>query len=182
MFPHAQRQRPDGLPRLPGWHRVLRLLLVLGAVAFLHGKASAFPAVDEPAPALKGTLLSGQHFDLQSLRGKVVLINYYSSYCGFCAYEIGTIETFYEQWREKGFEVLMLSIDDPGERARSERMLAIYNLPGAMTADLEANEFGRSYPTPTSFVVDKRGVVRSKMWGVKAPHHYRELVLPLLAE
>ena len=182
MSSFPTRQRADGLRRCARCNPVWRLLLVLSAVAVLAAEALAFPAVDQPAPALKGKLLTGQQFDLESLRGKVVLVNYYSSYCGFCAYEIGTIETFYEQWRDKGFEVLMLSIDDPKERERSERMLAIYNLPGAMTAELEANGFGKTYPTPTSFVIDKRGVVRSKMWGVKTPHHYRELVLPLLTE
>ena len=142
----------------------------------------AVPEVDQPAPALKGTLFSGGVFDLAQLRGKVVLVNFYSSYCKFCAYEIGNLETFYEQHRGEGFEVIALGIDELSDRARVSRMLGIYNLPGTMVDELEANGFGRRYPTPTTFLIDRNGVLRHKRWGVKTPDFYREVVLPLLRE
>jgi cytochrome c biogenesis protein CcmG, thiol:disulfide interchange protein DsbE len=144
--------------------------------------AEAVPEIDQPAPPLKGTLLSGVAFDLAHMRGKVVLINFYSSYCKFCAYEIGTLEAFYEQHRAEGFEVIAVGVDPPEDRARVERMLRIYNLPGTMASTLEESGFAPRYATPTAFIVDRSGVVRHRVTGAKGPKHYRELVLPLLRE
>lgn len=144
--------------------------------------ARAVPEIDQPAPALIGTLFSGAAFDLAQMRGKVVLVNFYSSYCKFCAYEIGNLETFYEQHHADGFEVIALGIDELSDRARVSRMLGIYNLPGAMVDELQANGFGQRYPTPTTFLIDRNGVLRHKRWGVKTPDFYREVVLPLLRE
>ena len=153
------------------------LLAVLWPMA-----ATAVPELDQPAPALKGTLFSGTAFDLEKMRGKVVLVNFYSSYCKFCAYEIGNLETFYEAHRAQGFEVIALGVDEVSDRGRVARMLDLYGLPGAMVDELHANGFGRRYPTPTAFVIDREGVLRYKQWGAKAPGFYSEVVLPLLRE
>jgi len=155
---------------------VLAFVLVCGSVAH------ASPDLDELAPPLRGTLLSGAAFDLEHMRGKVVLVNFYSSYCKFCAYEIGNLEAFYEAHNGEGFEVIALGVDELSDRTRVARMLDIYNLPGAMVDELEVNGFGRRYPTPTAFVIDRSGVVRHKQWGAKLPDFYREVVLPLLRD
>ncbi|MCW5620356.1 MAG: TlpA family protein disulfide reductase [Burkholderiales bacterium] len=142
--------------------------------------AQAAPTIDQPAPALKGVLFSRQAFDLADMRGKLVLVNFYSSYCKFCAYEIGLLESFYEAHRAEGFEVLVVGVDEPSDHARVARMLDIYNLPGTMADDLIENGFARRYPTPTAFVIDRDGILRHRLTGAKTPSHYREIVLPLL--
>jgi len=155
--------------------RNLLALLLLAASA-----AWAMPEVDQPAPALKGTLFSGKPFDLREMRGKVVLVNFYSSYCKHCAYEIGNLETFYEQHREQGFEVVVVGVDALADRHRVERMVALYGLQGVMADDLEESGFERRYPTPTAFVIDREGILRSRTKGSKTPHYFAEHVLPLL--
>jgi cytochrome c biogenesis protein CcmG, thiol:disulfide interchange protein DsbE len=152
------------------------LLLLLFAVA----SAWALPEIDQPAPALKGTLFSGKPFDLKEMRGKVVLVNFYSSYCKHCAYEIGNLETFYEQHREMGFEVIVVGVDRLEDRHRVERMVGLYGMQGMMADELSESGFERRYPTPTAFVIDRDGVLRSRTRGSKTPHYYAEHVLPLL--
>jgi thiol-disulfide isomerase/thioredoxin len=157
--------------------KILAVLLILVCT----GASAAPPAeIDAPPPALKGTLFSGQAFDLAQMRGKVVLVNFYSSYCSFCAYEIGNLENFYELHHDEGFEVIVVGIDAPEDRHRVERMLGIYNLPGIMADDLEQSGFERKYPTPTAFVIDRDGILRSQTRGAKQPYYYAEKVLPLL--
>lgn len=143
---------------------------------------SAVPELGEPAPPLKGTLFSGQAFDLSAMGGKVVLVNFYSSYCKFCAYEIGNLESFYEAHRSEGFEVIAVGIDEPADRARVERMLDIYNLPGTMADELVQNGFERRYPTPTAFLIDRKGVLRYRQWGAKTARFFDDVLLPLLRE
>ena len=155
--------------------RNLLVLLLLAATA-----AWAVPEVDQAAPALKGMLFSGKPFDLKEMRGKVVLVNFYSSYCSFCAYEIGNLETFYESHRDRGFEVIVVGVDPLEDRHRVERMVGLYGLQGVMADDLFESGFERRYPTPTAFVIDRNGVLRSRTWGSKTPRFFSENVLPLL--
>jgi peroxiredoxin len=161
----------------------VRLLRALG-VALLCCWTAAFavPQIDAPAPALKGRLFSGDEFDLAKMRGKVVLVNFYSSYCKHCAYEIGLLETYYETHKAEGFEVIAVGVDRLEDRHRVERMLGIYNLPGTMADELAESGFERRYPTPTAFIVDRDGVLRHKITGGKTHHHYQEFVLPLLRQ
>jgi cytochrome c biogenesis protein CcmG, thiol:disulfide interchange protein DsbE len=157
-----------------------RARFIIALVLVCVPAAHASPELDQPAPELGGTLFSGAAFDLEQMRGKVVLVNFYSSYCKFCAYEIGNLEAFYEAHNAEGFEVIALGVDEISDRARVARMLGIYNLPGTMVDELQRNGFGRRYPTPTAFLIDRSGVVRYKRWGAKLPDFYREVVLPLL--
>lgn len=161
---------------------MLKFLAML--LVFICAAASAGPVAElgAPPPALKGKLFSGDAFDLAQMRGKVVLVNFYSSYCSFCAYEIGNLETFYEQHRHEGFEVIVVGIDSLDDRHRVERMLGIYGLPGVMADELEQSGFERKYPTPTAFVIDRDGILRSRTRGAKQPFYYAEKVLPLLRE
>ena len=162
----------------------MKMLKILIAMLLIATCASAQPVAEpgEPPPALKGTLFSGQAFDLAQMRGKVVLVNFYSSYCSFCAYEIGNLENFYEQHRDQGFEVIVVGIDSLEDRPRVERMLGIYGLPGVMADDLEKSGFERKYPTPTAFLIDRDGILRSQTRGAKQPFYYAEKVLPLLRQ
>ena len=155
--------------------RNLLVLLLLAVSA-----AWAMPEVDLPAPALKGMLFSGKPFDLKEMRGNVVLVNFYSSYCKHCAYEIGNLETFYETHRDRGFEVIVVGVDPLEDRHRVERMVGVYGLQGMMADDLSESGFELRYPTPTAFVIDRNGVLRSKTKGSKTPHYFAEYVLPLL--
>jgi cytochrome c biogenesis protein CcmG/thiol:disulfide interchange protein DsbE len=158
-------------------HRICFLTLLLAAAP-----APAAPELDQPAPALKGILFSGRPLDLQAMRGKVVLVNFFSSYCKHCAYEIGNLETFYENHRDQGFEVIVVGVDRPEDRHRVERMVGLYGLQGIMASDLQESGFDRSYRTPTAFLIDRNGVLRNKTWGGKTPNYFAENVVPLLRE
>jgi peroxiredoxin len=161
---------------------IVRLAALAALLCALCAGAAvaAVPQIDEPAPPLKGVLFSGEPFDLATMRGKVVLINFYSSYCSRCAYEIGLLESVYEENRARGFEVIAVGVDDLSDRHRVERMLRIYNLPGTMAQELTESGFAARYATPTAFVVDRDGILRARIVGSKTPSHYRELILPLL--
>lgn len=158
-------------------------LITVFIVALLAAPtAGAVPEIGEPAPAFKGTLFSGQSFDLAEMRGKVVLINYYSSYSKQCAFEIGSIEAFLEENRDKGLVVVYVGVDRPQDRHRVERMVKLYNLEGIMNNELQENGFGEKYRTPRAFVIDRQGIVRSREYGGKTPAYFQKYLVPVLAE
>lgn len=153
-------------------------IALAAALLALPGAVRAMPEAGAPAPALRGVLVSGDRFDLAEQRGKVVLVNFYSSYCRGCAYEIGSLETFRDDHAAEGFTVIMVGVDRPEDKGRVARMLGIYNLQGVMTDELEETGFERRYPTPTAFVIDREGVLRERISGAKTLPRLRELVLP----
>lgn len=116
------------------------------------------------------------------MRGKVVLINYFSSYAKQSAIEIGNIESFLESHQDKGLAVIIIGVDRLQDRHRVERMVALYNLEGIMTQELEENGFGEKYRAPRAFVVDRKGIVRSREFGGKTPHYFQQYLVPLLSE
>lgn len=160
----------------------LAAALLSFALLMLPLQAEAVPEIGEVAPPLKGTLFSGKRFDLADMRGKVVLINYYSSYSKHGAIEIGNIEAYLDQHRDNGLVVIFIGVDRAEDSHRVERMVKIYNLEGIMTHDLEQNGFGEKYRTPRAFVVDRQGIVRSREYGGKTPIYFQKFLAPLLAE
>ena len=88
---------------------------------FGYGPAQAAPSMDQPAPALVVTQLDGQTFDLSKLRGKVVLVNYWATWCAPCRKEMPTLDTFYRRYHEQGLEMIGISIDLPRELAKCAR-------------------------------------------------------------
>lgn len=160
--------------------RTLIRALLAAVLALVALPGLAVVELDQPAPPLKGTLLSGDKFDLAAYQGKVVLVNFYSSYCRHCALEIGSVETYRDDMKDRGLEVLVIAIDRADDKDRVAHALGTYNLQGAMVSDLEETGFERSYPTPTAFVIDRQGYVRAKLWGAKTLPRMRELLAPFL--
>jgi cytochrome c biogenesis protein CcmG/thiol:disulfide interchange protein DsbE len=159
-----------------------QLIALFMAALLTVPQAAAVPEIGEPAPPLKGTLFSGKYFDLAEMRGKVVLINYYSSYSKQSAFEIGSIEAFVEEHHDKGLVVVFIGVDRPQDRHRVERMVKLYNLDGFMSNELDENGFGEKYRAPRAFVVDRKGIVRSREFGSKTPTYFQRYLVPVLAE
>ena len=66
-----------------------------------------------------GTLLSGQAFDQKSLAGKVVLVDFWATWCGPCVAEIPNMLEQYEKYHTKGFEIVGISLDEDREKLTS---------------------------------------------------------------
>ena len=153
------------------------------SVAALLLTSALFPVLAEPrlqqrAPALTVTLSDGRDFDLAAMRGKVVLITFWATWCGPCLEEMPALEKYYLEHKADGFEVIALSVDRPGNRFR---VLAKLSFPGAMVSDASRNGFGTPEAVPVSYLVDAQGVVRDKFTAVDEGL-LDEAITPLLKE
>ena len=139
------------------------LLVLTLMIAVLGESAFASAEIGQPAPALMVTELDGQTFDLSSERGKVVVINFWATWCAPCREEMPALDAFYRHYRERGLVMIGLSADHPHDRSEVAKAMESLSYPVAMMRDAEANGFGSPAILPATWIVDRNGVVRAKL-------------------
>lgn len=158
-------------------------LILLGAIAYVWFRPPAQVTDDNrPLPEVAVSQLNGQTIDLQSLRGKVVLVSYWATWCPYCRHEMPAMEKFYADYKARGFEILAVSIDDDPAKVSEFMREEGYHFPVAMRDQALDEVIGAVSMVPTSFLIDKQGRVRKKISGQVHYARLEELVGPLLKE
>jgi thiol-disulfide isomerase/thioredoxin len=88
-----------------------------GAAGGLSAMVEVKPAERKPAPPVTGDLLDGGRFDLSSLRGQVVVVNFWASWCSPCRAEAGELEGAYQATKAKGVSFLGIDVRDTRDKA-----------------------------------------------------------------
>jgi len=94
-------------------------VLLLGLLVYFWFRPPAWVSDTERAlPPLHFVLLDGRKISLAELRGKVVLVNFWATWCPYCRHEMPDMDEFYRDYRARGFEIVALSQDDDAETVR----------------------------------------------------------------
>ena len=173
------------MPKLSSssWVRAVRAVT---AAAFLAGAAhggSALPAaVGQPAPPLVVTQLDGRTFDLKALRGKVVIVNVWATWCSPCRAEMPRLAAFYRRYHAQGVELLGLSVDEASDLATVRQVMQGVGYPAALATTAKVNGFGPPVAVPVTWIIDATGVVRARLMSGTAvtDESLSQAVLPLL--
>ncbi len=137
------------------------LLSVAGLVAQQPDAVNEVYLFKNPqaAPVLVTTGLHGEHIDLASLRGKVVLLNFWATWCGPCREEIPEFERLQRQYAGK-LQVIGMSVDElPGATVALKAKQMGINYPVAMASAGIQNSFHGMPTIPVTWVIDPRGQV-----------------------
>ncbi len=158
-------------------------LLLIGLVTYIWFRPLA-AVTDEHRPAAPYSvrLPNGHLLSSESLKGKVVLVNFWATWCPYCRKEMPAIVTFWQQHQAEGFEVLAVSVDDPPEKIAEYMKDKGYGFTAAAMDQTVLNTFGGVSTVPTSFIVDRDGIIRHKIAGQVHSGRLDDLVLPLLAK
>ena len=148
-------------PRRPAVVLVLGLALALVLTAATGRPARAAGAIEvgQPAPALVARSFSGETIDLAALRGKVVVLNFWASWCGPCRAEMPLLEALYREYRDRGVVVVGLSADDPHDRTDALKAAQGIGYTTGMLADALANGFGSPQVLPLTYIIGRSGEV-----------------------
>ena len=125
--------------------------------------------VNKPLPALPLKTLDGKPFDVGSLKGKVVLLDFFASWCGICKAELPHLKTAFAKYQNNPqVAFVLVSVDEDARRL--ERYLADMKFPFAIARmPIEAAESSMGFDNvPATFYLDPRGVVRYQTNGTEA--------------
>lgn len=143
---------------------VLAVTALLGSA--LAARAPVPPGVGEPAGPLAGTTLEGEQFDLAELRGSVVLVNVWASWCGPCRDELPELVAASERWGDAGLRVVGVDTRDRESAARELlREVGASSLPSVVDQDGRLALSWGALGVPETFVVDRAGIVRARLVG-----------------
>ena len=138
-----------------------------GLVETMRGSARRVGLVGNPIE-IKGTTVDGKQFDIASWKGKVVLVDYWATWCGPCIAELPNVQKAYEAYHSKGFEVVGISLDDDADRLAA--FLKERQIPWTTLFPEKEDERGWENPLaryygiagiPTVILVNKEGKVVS---------------------
>lgn len=151
---------------------VLILIAFIGADAFNNPKK----APDFSLETNKGTAVT-----LSKLQGKVVLVNFWATWCGPCRAEIPAFLEVYKEYKSKGFEIIGVSLDQDGWKKVNpfiDRFKITYPI---VIGDAKlVKAYGDFNAIPTSFVIDKKGNIVNEHVGLLSKEDLVKLIKPLL--
>ncbi|HLZ35439.1 MAG TPA: TlpA disulfide reductase family protein [Nitrospira sp.] len=149
-------------------------VVVVGFLSVILGLSVAFdgwsmgsrvPVVGTPAEDFQLLDLTGQMQSLSQYRGKVVLVNFWATWCKPCTTEMPAMQSTYDRLREKGFVVLAVNELEDDAKVREHIKQYGHTFPVLMDRDNKvANQFG-VFGLPVSVFIDEQGIVREYIKG-----------------
>ena len=137
-----------------------RSLVLLFLMTCLSSSVFAELQTGQPAPNIEATLSDGKPFSLNTNKGKVVLVNFWASWCEPCREEMPIIESYLKKNRAKGLEVLAISMDKPSDLEQAKKIMQNYSFLSADKKQMDYSGYGRIWRIPSTFIIDKQGILR----------------------
>ncbi len=152
--------------RRPHWALPAKLALLLASLApcaFASG-ASALP-LNQPAPEFALTDLNHKRLDLHAYRGKVILLDFWATWCAPCQVEIPHFIDWQNEYKSRGLQVIGISMDDDPASAKKLYLRLRMNYPVALGDAKLGQSYGGIYGLPVTFLIDRDGRIRAEYQG-----------------
>lgn len=145
---------------------VMIVLVVMSACNRSRENKAAMPVENSPAPEIIVNSLNGAPLKLSDLKGKVVLLNFWATWCPPCREEIPSMMKLNKTMTGKPFQMVAVSIDEGGRPAiESFFQTSRFSLPAYTDPDNRAAMAYGITGVPETFIIDKQGVVVKKVIG-----------------
>ncbi len=145
---------------------VIFSIIIAFSLLTLSPSASAVK-VKQVAPDFTLASNKGGNIRLKDLRGKVVMINFWATWCAPCREELPLLNALYNNYKSKGFVLLGVNIDDKSKLAN--KMIKELNIkfPVLFDSNQATSELYDLQAMPSTFILDKNGVIRFSHYGFK---------------
>jgi thiol-disulfide isomerase/thioredoxin len=147
-----------------------------GVLSVSAGNSPANPKAPKPAPEVTLKDLDGKDLSLAQYKGKVVLVNFWATWCEPCQVEIPWLIEMQQKYAAKGFTVLGIAMDEEGasvvtpwvqkERFDVNGSKSQMNYPIVIGNDAAADKFGGLFGYPTSLLITRDGKIVQRITGI----------------
>lgn len=165
--------------------RLAALIPNLESWVHLRGTEAPAPppsnATYNPAPDVQFTKLDGSPFRLNDLRGRVVMLNFWATWCVPCRNEIPSLSAMQKDLDARGLSIIGVSYDDTADLVQEFQK----DIPQSYQIVLGGREVGSQLPAsplPTTYIIDRQGRIRDKMIGERTRAAFESVIKPLLDE
>ena len=148
--------------RTAGFLLVLSLLLFLLSASLAAQTATHGARVGHAAPNFSRSDLSHRKIVLSSYRGKIVLLNFWATWCEPCLVEIPTFVEWQKQYGSRNFQVIGISMDDAAPEVIATVSRLKLNYPVLMGDEYLGAAYGGILGLPVTFLIDRDGKIRAR--------------------
>ena len=141
--------------------------VLLGVAACLPVDRPRIPQVGEPAIEYVATTLEGDSISLASLRGEVVLLNLWATWCAPCRSETPYLQALFEERADQGFRIVGISLDTGDAADQIAMFVEEYEVTYTILHDpqMRGMELYQVLGLPATFLIDREGVLRWMRYG-----------------
>lgn len=177
------------MTRYPRYKRVTSAITLLLLAAWLgyvllwpnpNAAAGSGVPVGSVAPDFELKTVTGESYRLSDLRRKAVLLNFFATWCRYCEQEMPALEEAYRTYADQGFVVLAIDLDETDLAITAFRDEMGITFPILVDRGSNVARVYQIVPLPTTYFIDRSGVVRGKWTGPLTPEQLREALQLIL--
>lgn len=159
-------------------------LYAVGLAAFFASMVATADISEGAAPDFTLKSASGENLRLSELRGEVVMINFWASWCGPCRQEMPLLDELYNQYRPMGFTILGVNVEEDSTKARKMLTENPVTFPVVFDNKSAVSKLYNVVAMPSTVLVDRDGNVRYLHQGYKPGYEeaYQQQVRALIRE
>jgi peroxiredoxin len=157
-----------------------RFWIVLMAVIFLVTAAASGWAAGSAADFKLKAVQDGKEYSLSQYKGKVVLVNFFTFFCGPCRQEMPHLSQLNQELKGQGFQTLGIGLSSTPEQLK--QIVTQLNLayPVLEGNDTVSKAYGGVELVPLTFIIDKQGNIAHKILGARSKEEFEKMVKALL--
>ena len=144
---------------------VVLLVLTVSLACKERTEKSSPPKIGTAAIDFNCQDLKGQTWNLEKVRGKVVLLRFWADWCPYCRYEMPIIDKYYRKLNKEGFLVLAVNVKQSREVALAFMAQLDISFPVPLDPDGKMAKRYGVYGIPTNFLIDRQGIIREILVG-----------------
>jgi cytochrome c biogenesis protein CcmG, thiol:disulfide interchange protein DsbE len=156
--------------------RLLPVLLTIIALALIALCAFASDETGQPAPRFRAKTTSGQDFNNASVKGKVVLFEFWTTWCQYCEAERELVDGIAKEFSDKGLIVIAVNVLEPDKKVKQYLIDHPRSVPIVLTKDTNLAAMYNAQSYPIYVVIDRDGNIAGEQRGAGGERALRRLL------
>ncbi|MBL7071838.1 MAG: TlpA family protein disulfide reductase [Candidatus Omnitrophica bacterium] len=157
------------------------LFLLLAGIILIVGCSSPVESADKKASDFSLENINNKTERLSDHQNKVIILNFFATWCPPCKSEIPDFIELMDEYGDDGFVIIGVSLDRGGvDEVKAFAEKYKINYPLLMDDGQVSNTYGPVQSIPTTFIIDKDGVITEKIIGARKKDYFEDRIKPLL--